>query len=148
VIIKEIIDDMYAKLAVILPTHLVLPFQYDAALNDRISNKALSITVGNASTIPGVNKFITMTHTFSIGLYYRFDNKKGAGDKDLRDKINDAHGDIETVYKEFYRRPMSAISGQVLVVQPLDIAEPDINTDDNYVSIVLNIGVQYRVASN
>jgi hypothetical protein len=89
-----------------------------------------------------------MSHTFSIGLYYRYENKKGSGDRDLRDKINDSHSDIETVYKEFYRRPMTAISGQVIVVQPLSIAEPDVNAENNYVSVVLDIGVQYRVASN
>jgi hypothetical protein len=148
VIVKEIIDDMYARLDVILPTHIVLPFQYDADLNDRIANKAISIRVGGSETIAGVNKFITMSHTFSIGLYYRYENKKGAGDRDLRDKINDSHSDIETVYKEFYRRPMTAISGQVIVVQPLSIAEPDVNAENNYVSVVLDIGVQYRVASN
>jgi len=122
-----------------------MPYAYNLALNDRLADKNFCTRVGSASTTDGTNRAVTFDHDIEVILSQKWLPKRGQGDSDLREKISDISEDLETVYKELYKRPFALDSAALLLIAPLDLSEPDIDEDNNLVSITLTLNVKYRV---
>jgi hypothetical protein len=145
--ISEILDLIEDKVSDLLPEYKAMPFVYDITLNDRLAVKNYGVRLGSALTIAGTNHAATFDHSIEIELTQRYEPKKSSGDADLRAKISLISDDIETLYKEFYRRPGSLSSASLLVIAPVDLSEPRIDNNNNLVTIVLTLSVKYRVAN-
>jgi len=146
-VIGEILQSIEEKVNELIPSYKQMPFVYNLELNDRLQEKNYAIQLGNANTINGTNRAVTFDHNIDLILCQKYSPKKGYGDKDLRDKIAEISGDLELVYKELYRRPLSIPSASLLVIAPLDLSAPDIDNDNNLVTISLTLAVKYRVAT-
>jgi hypothetical protein len=144
-VISELLDLVEDKVQALLPTYKPMPFTYDIELNDRINNKNYGVRLGSASSTPGLNRCVTIDHNVEIDLTQRWEPKKSIGDKHLRDCIKDISNDLETIYKELYRRPGSLSSATLLLIAPLDLSAPTIDNDNNLVTITLTLSVKYRV---
>lgn len=146
-VVTELMTLIESKVETLLPTYKVMPFVYELELNDRLAAKNYGVRLSSASTIAGTNHAATFDHSVEIDLTQRYEPKKSSGDKDLRDKIAAISDDIETLYKEFYRRPGSLASASLLVIAPVDLSEPKIDNDNNLITITLTLSVKYRVAN-
>lgn len=145
--ISEILDLVEDKVATLLPDYKAMPFVYELDLNDRLASKNYGVRLGSASTIAGTNHAATFDHAVEIDLTQRYEPKKATGDSDLRAKISLISSDIETLYKEFYRRPGSLTSASLLVIAPVDLSAPNIDNNNNLITITLTLSVKYRVAN-
>lgn len=144
---SELVSLIETKVQALLPTYKVMPFVYSLELNDRLAVKNYGVKLGSASTISGTNNAATFDHSVEIDLTARYEPKKSSGDLDLRDKINLLNDDLETLYKEFYRRPGALASASLLVIAPVDLSEPRIDNDNNLVTVTLTLSVKYRVSN-
>jgi hypothetical protein len=144
---SELVTLIEGKVQTLLPAYKVMPFVYALELNDRLADKNYGVKLGSASTISGTNHAATFDHNVEIDLTARYEPKKTSGDMDLRNKINLLSDDIETLYKEFYRRPGSLASASLLVIAPVDLSEPKIDNDNNLVTVTLTLSVKYRVSN-
>jgi hypothetical protein len=145
-IVSEIVQQLKTEIAVLLPDYKETPFTYDIGENDSKLERSFGIKIGSASTVSGVNRHITMNHDFVIEFTRKILTKKDAGDKDMRNKIELIHSDIETVYKALSLRSFSVPSGKVLLISPLDISEP--TQEDITTTLSLTVTVQYRTPIN
>ncbi len=145
--ISDLLDLVEDKVDALLPDYKAMPFVYELELNDRLASKNYGVRLGSASTIAGTNHAATFDHSVEIDLTQRYEPKKSSGDMDLRAKISSISGDIETLYKEFYRRPGSLASASLLTIAPVDLSEPKIDNDNNLITITLTLSVKYRVAN-
>jgi hypothetical protein len=146
-ILGDIVDKIEDKINSLLPTYKPFPFVYDYELNDRINDKNYGIRLGTGESISGMTNAVTMDQNVEVFLTQRYSPKKAQGDMDLRVKISDISGDLETLYKELYRRPMAITSASLLIIAPLDLSAPEIDNDNNLVTITLTLSVKYRVAT-
>lgn len=145
--LSELVTLIENKVQTLLPTYKPFPFVYQIEFNERLANKNYGVRVGTGNSTNGTNLSVTIDQNVEVILSQRFEPKKSIGDKDLRDKIGTLSDDIETIYKELYRRPGSLASASLLVIAPLDLSEPDIDNDNNLVTITLTLAVKYRVAT-
>jgi len=143
--VSELVTLLESKIEELLPSYKPMPFMYLPELNERLQVKNYAIRVGSASTTEGTNRAVTFDHSISIDLSQRFEPKKSQGDKDLRDKISVISNDIQTLYKELYRRPGALASATLMVIAPLDLSEPTVDNENNLVSLTLTLSVKYRV---
>jgi hypothetical protein len=143
--LNDILDLIEDRLTTLLPDYKIAPFVYNYELNERLAVKNYGIRVAGASSIPGTNKAVTLDQSVQIDLTQRYEPKKSFGDKDLRDKIGLISADIETLYKDLYRRPGSVPSAHLLLIAPIDLSEPNVDNNNNFVTITLTLSVKYRV---
>jgi hypothetical protein len=144
-VMSELVGLLETKVQALLPDHKPMPYAYNLELNDRLADKNFCIRVGSASTVEGTNRAVTIEHQIEVVVSQKWLPKKSSGDLDLRDKINTISDDIEIVYKELYKRPLALNSAALLIIAPLDLSEPEIDNDNNLVSITLTLSVRYRV---
>jgi hypothetical protein len=145
--VSEIVEKIEGKIVELLPSYKQLPYAYSIELNDRLADKNFAVKIGSATTTDGTNRAVTFDHEIDVLLSQKWLPKRGQGDSDLRDKISQISSDLETVYKELYKRPMAVESASLLIIAPLDLSAPDIDNDNNIVSITLTLSVKYRVAT-
>lgn len=144
-VLNDILDLIESRVNTLLPDYKIAPFVYSYELNERLAVKNYGIRVAGASSIAGTNKAVTIDQSIQIDLTQRYEPKKSHGDKDLRDKIGLISEDIESLYKDLYRRPMAVPSAHLLIIAPLDLSEPSIDNNNNFVTITLTLSVKYRV---
>lgn len=146
-VLNDLTDKLNDKVEALLPDYKPMPYVYNLELNDRLADKNYGIRVGSATTTDGTNRAVTFDHDVEVILSQKWLPKRGEGDSDLRQKINDISGDLETVYKELYKRPFALNSASLLIIAPLDLSAPEVDNDNNLVSITLTLSVKYRVAT-
>jgi hypothetical protein len=145
---REIEAKLIEKISELLPSYKQLPYVYNIELNDRLADKNFGVVIGSASSIDGTNRALTYDHNFDLILSQRWTPKRGGvGDKDLRDKISSIIGDHEILAKELYRRPLSLLSANLLIISPLELSAPEVDNDNNIVNITLTLSIKYRVAT-
>jgi hypothetical protein len=146
-VVNDLMSKLLVKVEVLLPQYKQMPYVYDLELNDRLADKNFGVRLGSATTTDGTNKSVTFDHSIEVILSQKWLPKRGDGDSDLRQKISDISGDLETVYKELYKRPFALNSAALLIIAPLDLSAPEVDNDNNLVSITLTLSVKYRVAT-
>lgn len=146
-VLNDLTSKLDVKVQALLSLYKQMPYVYNLELNDRLADKNYGIRVGSATTADGTNKSVTFDHDIEVILSQKWLPKRGDGDSDLRQKINDISGDLETVYKELYKRPFALNSAHLLIIAPLDLSAPEVDNDNNLVSITLTLSVKYRVAT-
>jgi hypothetical protein len=141
-IVQEIVDAIEINIQALLPTYKKASFVYDLSLNNRKqSKKVYAITPQSASNVSGSTLTVTLDQTFDVTLSDTY-SPKNDSDINLQDKVLEIHSDIETVYKELFQRRLGL--AKVLVVQVVDISSPEIDNDNNTVSLTASFSVKYR----
>jgi hypothetical protein len=144
-VINDLLDKLQDKIEVLVPQYKQMPYAYNLELNDRLADKNYTVRVGSATTADGTNRAVTFDHEIEVLLSQKWLPKRGQGDSDLREKISDISGDLETIYKELYKRPFALNSAALLLIAPLDLSEPSVDNDNNLVTLTLTLNVKYRV---
>lgn len=145
--IGEILTLVEDRVQTLLVDYKPAPFVYNPELNERNASKVFGVRMGSGSSVSGTNNSVTLDHEILVDLSQKYGPKKNEGDKDLRVKVADISTDIETIFKELYRRPGAVASAQLLLISPLDVSEPNVDNDNNLVTITLTLTVKYRVAT-
>lgn len=143
--VTDIVESVKTEVETLLPTYKELPFSYVPELNSRLADKNYALRLGAANTATTTNNAITFDHTVYLDLSSRFELKKNTGDKELAERILGLHTDIETLYKYFYKR--TGLTSKVMLISPIDLSEPNIDNDNNLVTVTLTLTVKYRVAT-
>lgn len=146
-IAKDLHDYLELRLVSLLPTYKAVPFFYSQDENNRLLNKGYAIKLGSIQSTTGTNMSLTKDQDYQIELTQKWAPKKGQGDLDLREKIFNISGDIEKLSADLYRRTGSIDTASLLIISPLDVSEPDIDNDNNLVTLTLTLNVKYRVAT-
>jgi hypothetical protein len=145
-IVSDIIDAIESQINSILPEYKKAAFVYDLGLNNRKqAKKVYAIKPGSASNVTGSTMTITLDHDFDVTLSDIY-NPKNDSDSSLQDKVLEMHEDIEELYKVLFQRKLGLV--KVLVVQVVDISEPDIDNDNNTVSLTVTFSIKYRKETN
>jgi hypothetical protein len=146
-VVSDLVTYLEGKVETLVPGYIKFPFCYSLEDNTSQANKNYAVNVGSANSTSGLNGYITVDHSFEVKLAQKFIQKKGEGDSDLRAKIATVSTDIETLYKSLYRRPGGIASAALLLISPVDVSAPDIDNDNNLVTLTLTLNVKYRVAT-
>jgi hypothetical protein len=145
--LSELIALVEDRVQDLLPAYSPAPFVYDLAANNRKNDKIFGVRLGSSTSSAGLNSWITIDTSIGVDLSQKFLPKKAEGDESLRDKIAELTGDIETIYKTLYRRAGALDSASLILIAPVDVSEPNIDNDNNLVTLTLTLSVKYRVAS-
>lgn len=143
-IVRDILGALDSKVSEILPTYNKSVYVYDLDKNNRKAMKKIyAIRTQAGTSTSGVLQSVTMSQDFEVILSDIY-QPKGDNDRDIETKILSIHDDIEKLYKEIYQKRLDLSSAQVLLVELVDITAPEIDIDNNYVSIGLTFKVKYR----
>lgn len=146
-IVDDIVNAIEGEITTLLPSYKKAAFVYDLARNNRKQSKKIyAIVPDSATSVTGTVQAITLDHNFNVTLSDIY-KPSGDTDTDLQDKVLAIHTDIETLYKELFQRRLGLPSVRVLVVQIVDIAAPEVDQDNNFVSITATFNIKYRKES-
>lgn len=145
-IVSDIVSAIETNINSILPEYKKAAFVYDLGLNNRKQGKKIySIRPGQASSVSGSTTTITLDHDFTVTLSDIY-NPKNDSDSAVQDKVLEIHEDIEELYKFVFQRKLGL--ARVLVVQVVDISEPELDNDNNTVAITVTFSIKYRKETN
>jgi len=141
-IVNEITEALKMQIGTALPTRSESRYKWSLENNSFKTNSNLyCLRPGSASSVAGTNRTITIDQTFDLILSTEFKNK-GDNDTALNDAIFSLYEDHETVYKLWFQRNLNI--SRVLVVDSVALTEPDIDNENNIVSITSSFNVKYR----
>jgi hypothetical protein len=145
--VSDVITYLTEQVNSTLPLSKPMPYTYLPEANDRVTENNFAIRVAGANFTEGTNSHLTIDHNFIVDLSRKYGLKKSSGDEDLRDKINLLAADIQLLYKTLARRRGSAGSTYIILISPVDVSEPNIDNDNNLVTLTLTLTIKYRVAT-
>jgi hypothetical protein len=141
-IVQEITDGLKAQVATTLPLRTESRYIWDFKKNAFKNNSSLyAIRPSSGSSVSGTNRTITVDQGFELILSTEFKNK-GDNDAALDAAIYSLYEDHEAVYKVWFQRNLAI--ARVLVIDSIELNEPDVDDDNNIVSITARFNVKYR----
>jgi len=142
-IVREIRDAFNTQIESILPSYSRSKYKWSFADNNKPNSKSIyAVRIGSAGTISGTNQTITQERLFEVLLSNRFESK-GDNDNDLDEKIIQLIDDHEALQVELYRRKLNI--SRVLVINAIDITEPEIDNENNIVTMTATYTVRFRL---
>ena len=139
---ETIIDQIEVHINTLLPDYKKSPFVYALELNNRkTSSQVYSIRPGSALNVQSNTRAITLDQVFEVYLSRSF-VKSNQNDESLQRKILEISEDHETLYREVFLRRLTG--GEVLIVQGVDILDPEIDFENDFVSITASYTIKYR----
>lgn len=137
-----IMDQIEVHINTLLPSYDKSPFVYSLELNNRKTSKQVySIRPGSALNVQSVTRAITLDQVFEVYLSKAYTNVS-QNDLSLQEKVLEIMADHETLYKEVFLRRLAG--GEVMIVQGVDLLDPEIDFDNHFVSITASYTVKYR----
>ena len=145
-IVQDIVTQMKAQIAENIPSRGESRYVWSLESNSYKTNRDLfAVRPLGASSVAGTNKTITLDQDFEVVLSTQFQNK-GDNDASLQEAIFALHQDAETLYRFAYQRKFNI--DRVLVVNSVEIAEADIDNENNIVSVASRFNIKYRTSEN
>jgi hypothetical protein len=143
-IVSEILTAIDSKVSSILPNYKKAKFNYILEANNRVGSKKIyAIRPSSGRSVIGVTMTATFDHDFEVILSDIYQVKNDS-DADLGDRITQLHSDLELLYRDLYQKRLNLTSAQVLLVQLVDLSVPEIDNDNDSVSITATFTVKYR----
>ena len=143
-IVQDILTALDTKVSSLLPTYKKAKFTFDLAQNNRVSAKKIyGIRVDSGKSVTGITMSATFDQDFQVILSDIYQPKNDT-DNNIADIINQLHSDTEIIYRDLYQKRLDLTSAQVLLVQLVDLSPPEIDTDNNSVSLIATFTVKYR----
>ena len=121
------------------------PFRYDFAKNNKNKAKDIyAVRIGESNTVSGTNQTITQDRTFEVYLSTRF-GQNGSSDIQIDEAIIALIDKHELISVQLFRRELQITSARLLVVDAIDISAPEIDNDNDTVSILATYSMKFRL---
>jgi hypothetical protein len=141
-IVKDITDQLKSQIATLFPLRSESRYIWSIDSNSYRTNKNLyAVRPSSGLNVTGTNRTVTIDQTFEVVLSTEFKNK-GDNDASLNDAIMALYEDHEALYRLAFQRNLNI--SRVLVVNQVDLADPEIDNDNNIVSISSRFNIKYR----
>ena len=141
-IVLDITNQMIAQVQATLPARSESKYIWSIDANSYRTNKNIfCVRPGSAINVLGTNRTVTLDQSFEILLSTEFKNKAD-NDTSLDDAIFALYEDHEKLYPLMFQRNFNI--PRVLVVNQVELDAPDIDNDNNIVSITARFTVKYR----
>jgi hypothetical protein len=141
-LVKDIRDGLENLIESTCPNFKKSRYIWDFQLNnERTSGDIYAVRPNSGSSTTGTNKTITINQTFEVLLSSKF---KNVSDKDsaLDLVIMGLYEEHEKLEKVLFQRNINI--ARVLVVESIDLSSPDIDNDNNSVTITASYVIKYR----
>jgi hypothetical protein len=133
---------MKAQIGTELPNRVESRYIWALEANSYRGNKNLyAVRPGAAFNVAGTNRTVTIDQNFEIILSSEFKNK-GDNDAALDEVILGLYEDHEKLYPLMFQRNFNI--QRVLVVNQVALSAPEIDNDNNIVSVTASFNVKYR----
>lgn len=141
--VKQISDAIEAKLAVLLTSFTKAPYVWDLSANNvKTSKNAFRVVPGDASSVEGSLRTITMNQKFTVFLTTNFINKDSC-DLVLQAAIESLYESLELVTNEAMQRRFAI--ARIMNVASVELSAPEIDRENNTVTIGATYSVFYRM---
>lgn len=142
-VIKTLHDELESTITSLFPEKKSSPYQFDISKNaNKQSVNIYAIRPGSFRNLPYTNRVVSCEQFYKVEFARSYNNKPGS-DEDLKSKIFDLSKDI-TVLANAGLRSKFGIA-RVLLASDFSASEPNINEDNNVVSIVLEFTIKYKL---
>jgi hypothetical protein len=142
---KDIIDAINSRLAILLPTHRPLDYNYLVEKNSFHANDdRYGSSVGEATKIDTVTCAFSITQRFNILLTSNY-SSVDQDDKTLMTAILKLEDNMTTILSDLYKNKIG-LPNLILQVNPIGIDSPLIIESSQLVILNGSIGIQYRYA--
>jgi hypothetical protein len=121
------------------------PFRYDFQKNNKNrSTNIYAVRIGESNSISGTNQTLTQDRTFEVYLSTRF-GRNGSDDIAIDNAIISLIDMHELISVQLFRRELVITSARLLVVDAIDISSPEIDNDNDIVSILATYSMKFRL---
>jgi hypothetical protein len=121
------------------------PFRYDFQKNNKNrSSNIYAVRIGESNTVSGTNQTITQDRTFEVYLSTRF-GRNGSDDSAIDNAIISLIDQHELISVQLFRRELQVTSARLLVVDSIDISNPEIDNENDIVSILATYSMKFRL---
>lgn len=121
------------------------PFRYDFQKNNKNrSTNIYAVRIGESNSISGTNQTLTQDRTFEVYLSTRF-GRNGSDDVAIDNAIISLIDMHELISVQLFRRELVITSARLLVVDAIDISSPEIDNDNDIVSILATYSMKFRL---
>lgn len=141
--VKQITDSIEAKLAILLTSYSKAAFVWDLASNNaKTSKNAFRVIPGEASSVEGSMRTITLSQKFTVYLTTNFINKE-SNDLVQQAAIEELYNSLEIVTNEAMQRRFAI--ARIMSVSGVEMTAPEIDQENNTVTIGAAYSVFYRM---
>lgn len=141
-IVQSVVDELKTSFATTLPTYGESKHVYGLDKNSFRHNALLfSVKPAGYRNVAGPTKSLFIDGDFDLVLSTEYKNKNQT-DEALRDAIEALHEAHEIVYKEWFFKSWGAT--RVLKVNELAVDAPEVDEENNVVSITARYNIKYR----
>lgn len=144
-IVEDIQKAIEASINTLLPLYKMAKFSYEFDKNNRKSStKIYAVRPLSGSTISGSTLAASFSHEFEV-LFSDVFTPKNDSDSEIREKIFQLNESIQILYKEIYQKRLGLASTKVLLVSLVGISGPEIDQENNSVTVTATFTINYRV---
>ena len=141
--VATIVEGIYSEIEATIPVYARAKFVWE--LDKNTDRKPMcAVRPGAGRNVEGANRAITVDQDFEAVLIRPYKPVGGVSDNDLDAQILQLQGDQEALWRVVFQRRFGASPAVVLLVSIVDIAAPEIDNDNNTVSVAVTFTVKYR----
>jgi hypothetical protein len=142
---SEILAALETKVADLFPTFKKAKFSYEIEKNNRKnSTKIFAVKPLGGNSTSGMTLSATFSQDFAVVLSDIY-NPKNDTDSQITTVILDLQDKIQDLNKDILQKRLDLTSAKVLLVQLVGISEPEIDLENNSVTITATFTINYRV---
>lgn len=142
-LVRDIKEAFETQIEETLTSYSKSKYKWSIEQNNKANSSSVyAVRVNSAGTISGTTQTITQARTFDVILSTKFKNK-GDNDDNLDEQIMVLCDDHESLQVVLFRRKLNL--ARVLLVQAIDISEPDIDNENNIVTMTATYTVNFRL---
>lgn len=142
---SEILAALELKVGTLFPSFKKAKFAYEIEKNNRKnSTKIYAVKPLGGSSTQGMTLSATFSQDFEV-LFSDIYNPKNDTDSQITTVILDLQDKVQDLNKEILQKRLELTSAKVLLVQLVGISEPNIDLENNSVSVSATFTINYRV---
>lgn len=144
-IVTQITNAMLSEISTVLGVeYKQLPYIYDVVKNNfRTSKSRYGVRPLSTTEIDGVVKATTHIQSFEVVLTEGY-TQTAVGDSKLQEKALVAFENMHDIYKQLAVNK-AGVPGSVLLVQALNISEPEVLEEDKVLVLRATVDILYRI---
>lgn len=141
--VNAVVTGLYAEVEAVIPEYKKAAHVW---IREKNTDKKPTIAVrpGSGASTAGTNRAVTIDQSFELELTRTWKPQAGLKGTDLDAQILQMQEDHEKVWKKIFQRRFNADPSVVLVVSAFDISSPEVDNENNTVSLLVTYQVVYR----
>jgi len=141
--VDAVVTGLYVEAEAVIPEYKKAPHVW---LREKNTDKKPLIAVrpGSGASTSGTNRAVTIDQSFEVELTRTWKPQAGLKGSDLDAQILQMQEDQEKVWRRIFQRRFNAEPSVVLVVSAFDISSPEVDNENNTVSLLVTYQVVYR----